>query len=63
MCLHFNFDAGQETNKIYFPSDHHSKHFSGYIKTEIGHQMIRKVIVNCKFKRFNRLRVIISQIE
>ena len=58
-----NFDVGQETKKIYFTSDHNSKYFSEYIKTEIGHQMIRKVIVNCKFKRFNRLSVIISQIK
>ena len=58
-----NFDVGQETKKIYFTSDHNSKYFSEYIKIEIGHQMIRKVIVNCKFKRFNRLSVIISQIK
>ena len=58
-----NFDAGQETNEIFFRSDHNSKYFSGYIKTEIGHQMIEKVVGNCKFKRFNRLRVIISQIK
>ena len=58
-----NFDVGQETKKIYFTSDHNSKYFSEYIKIEIGRQMIRKVIVNCKFKRFNRLSVIISQIK
>ena len=41
-----HFDATQETNQIYFTSDHNWKCFSGYQKTEIGHKMIRKVIVN-----------------
>ena len=58
-----HFDATQETNQIYFTSDHNWKCFSGYQKTEIGHKMIRKVIVNCKFRRLNRLCVIISQIK
>ena len=58
-----HFDATQETNQIYFTSDHTWKCFSGYQKTEIGHKMIRKVIVNCKFRRLNRLCVIISQIK
>ena len=58
-----NFDAAQETNKIYFTSDHNWKCLSGYQKTEIGHNMVRKVIGNCKFRRLNRLCVIISQIK
>ena len=58
-----HFGAAQENNNIYFTSDHNSKCFSGYQKTEIGHKMVRKVIGNCKFRRLNRLCVIISQIK
>ena len=45
-----------------------SKYFSSYVKSEIGHQILRKVDVNsnknksCVFKRFNRLHVIFSKI-